>query len=358
MAIPATRPAADYACRMNTHSTFLLRSDGKRWLPLVFTAGLAMLAAFPLAAAEPAVTPAPVPAATAPSPAPATTPADNAANPTATTVPAAAGPATINPPAPASAVPSPEPSRWLQSFPLAQRRSIGTGPTLRAVALYPPRRLWRGELLLIPAGGNAVHQQGPLLALADRLAAAGWRCWVSAREPPPEPTSLPGSAPLPSTDELTALLALIAAEPAPADAAPVSAGALPRFLLAQRDAAALAWQLAGGEQAEFAGLVLLAAGPLSDSAPKQPVLDVQLPGQARDVAAAATLRQRHWQHLPQYQQQTLPTSARVPVTDWLGNHIDGWLRKIAATPADDAGQDAEMKQQMTAPPAATAGAKP
>lgn len=339
---------------MTTCSVLLRRRAGKRLLLLVLlTAGLAVLPALPLSAAEPAVTPAPVPATANPTPALAPAPTANSANP-AGTEPAA--PTATGSSPPASAIASPEQSRWLQSFPPAQRRSIGSGQTFRAVALYPPRRHWRGELLLLPAGGNAVHQQGPLLALADKLATAGWRCWVSAREP--DPAMPPGSAALPSTDELTALLALMAAEPAPADAAPISAGALPRFLLAQRDAAALAWQLAGTEQTNFAGLVLLAAGPLSDSAPKQPVLDVQLPGQAREVAAAAKMRQQHWQHLPQYQQQTLPTSARIPVTDWLGNSIDGWLRKIAATPAASGGQDATMKQQMTAQPTAATDAKP
>lgn len=341
---------------MNTHSDFLARGDRKRCLLAVPTmALLATLATQSLSAAEPAVTPAPVPAPASPAaaqaPAPATPSTATEPIPAATpTAPTITSPTSVNA--------APAPSRWLESFPLAQRRSIGSGQNVRAVALYPPRRHWRGELLLIPAGGNAVHQQGPLLALAAKLAAAGWRCWVSAREPQADPNQPPGLAMLPSTDELTALLALITAEPAPADAAPISTGALPRFLLAQRDAAALAWQLAGMEQSDFAGLVLFAAGPLTDTAPKQPVLDVQLPGQAREVAVAAKLRQQHWQHLPQYQQQALPTSARIPITDWLGNNIDGWLRKIATASATGAGQDAEMKQQLTAQPAAGTGTKP
>jgi len=341
-----------------------------RYLPLLWAATITVFADAKVCAAEPTVSPSAI-SPTTPLPTPVT------AAP-ATPAPNTTSPGTASPNTEVSTPPATTDSAWQQSFPAERRRQLGAGAASRTLILWPPLTIWRGEVVLVPGAGNAVHYQGPLLALAERLARTGWRCWLLAaaagttQSPPDGSAASPNSTSLATSlatsvwpslstalqpTELTALQTLISAEPAPTDATAERKGKLPRFLLAQADAAALAWTEAGSEKTDFTGLVLLGAQQLADHAPKKPVLELQLAAQARYVAAAAQARQQRWQHLSQYHQQTLLTSLRRPTTPWLGNVVDGWLRKISKQslmPVDNTlkkkltGQeDNEMRRIMT-----------
>lgn len=258
---------------------------------------------------------------------------------------------------PATAISQPTESIWANSFPVSQRRALTGVIPASPVIVWQPRRYWRGDLLLIPGAGNAASGRSPLLALAERLSAGGWRCWLLARETVAAADSyLPTTAPL-TPEQLQALQRLLDAEPAPADAPrwqePTgrNRNAAPlRFLLAEADAGERIWSMAGSA-GEFAGYLLLGLGSLpptlAEQAPKAPVLELHIAAEARDVPRAAQQRQQRWQHLPNYQQQVLLTAARHPVPPWLGNAIDGWLRKQATSLGTAAESDA-LKRQMTA----------
>lgn len=262
----------------------------------------------------------------------ATTPAPATA--TATTAPTSTEPAV---------------SDWLASFPASQRRQLTPE---QAMVIWPPLRLWRGELILLPAAGNAVHSQGPLLQLAEQLSERGWRIWLLARERPRQTEQTlepaPGRAPSLTDNDLQAMLQAVQQEPAPTGVDAASSAPLPRFVLAQHDAARSIWPLVTGNAASYGGFVLLSATTVPEQAPVQPVLELHMAAEAGDVPRAARERQRRWQHLPHYQQQVLLTSQRHPIPAWLVNSIDGWLRKtaLAATvaPADDS-----LRRQMAAP---------
>jgi hypothetical protein len=275
---------------------------------------------------------------------PAAVDAQDAATVQDTTTPAAA------PANGAAASTETEQSDWLRSFPASQRRQLTPE---HAVLVWPPLRLWRGELILLPAAGNAVHSQGPLLQLAEQLRERGWRIWLLARERPnptrpPQAEQAPGQAPPLTDTELQAVLALVKKEPTPAGVDAVGEAPLPLFVLAQHDAASGIWPLVTGSAASIGGVVLLSATAVPDQAPAQPVLELHMAAEAREVPAAARERQRRWQHLPQYQQQVLLTSQRHPIPAWLANSIDGWLRKTALTAAT-APTDNSLRRQMAAP---------
>lgn len=224
------------------------------------------------------------------------------------------------------------------------------------MVIWPPLRLWRGELILLPAAGNAVHSQGPLLQLAEQLSERGWRIWLLARERPRQTEQTlepaPGPAPAVSNNDLQnllqTLLPTLQQEPAPTGVDAASTAPLPRFVLAQHDAASGIWPLVSGNAASYGGFVLLSASAVPEQAPVQPVLELHMAAEAADVPHAARERQRRWQHLPHYQQQVLLTSQRHPIPAWLVNSIDGWLRKTAlaasVAPADDS-----LRRQMAAP---------
>ena len=262
-------------------------------------------------------------------------------------VPAAATPAaTTNSAAGAEAAQS----AWLASFPASQRRQLAPN---QPVLIWPPLRQWRGELILLPAAGNAVHSQGPLLQLAESLRERGWRIWLLARERPnprlpAQAEQAPDRAPPLTETDLQAMLALVKKESAPADVEAVAEAPLPLFVLAQHDAATSIWPLVSGSAATIGGFVLLSATTVPDQAPAQPVLELHMAAEAREVPAAARERQRRWQHLPQYQQQVLLTSQRHPIPAWLVNSIDGWLRKTVLA-SETAPPDDSLRRQMAAP---------
>ncbi|NQD36908.1 hypothetical protein HPT27_07700 [Permianibacter sp. IMCC34836] len=192
-----------------------------------------------------------------------------------------------------------------------------------------------------------------MLELAERLARSGWRCWLLARESKPADNAVIGKAAPLQAATLSAVQELIGGEPAPTDVQPEQPGKLPQFLLAQADAAEVAWAEANAASSRFTGIILLGAEQLPEQAPKQSVLELQIAEQSRHVAAAARARQLRWQTLPQYQQQTLLSSSKLPVTAWLGNAIDGWQRKIASQQQTLASDDS-LKRQMTAQPGSNA----
>ncbi len=290
--------------------------------------------------------------------------------PTPTTAPApVSGPAPTSGSAPA-ATPAEQQSAWLASFPPAQRRSLASGPAQQAVILWLPEMPWRGDIVLLPGASNAAHFNGPLLSLPARLAQAGWRCLLLAREPnrtsstadstltaatEPQPTMAApattiGRATPTTQTELQALLNVLAAEPVPTERAENATTQAPLFLLTQADSGELAWAEAVAADSRFAGIVMLGTEQLPEAlrnqAPVRPLLELQFRQQGRHVANAAQSRQQRWQQLPTYQQQTLIASPATPIDRWLGNTIDGWLRKISLQ--QPAATDDSLKRQMTA----------
>ena len=293
----------------------------------------------------------------------------SAAEPAPTTTTPASAPATSTSAAVETASP------WLASFPPAQRRSLGSGANQQHLILWSPEAPWRGDILLIPGISNAAHFNSPMLKLAARLSQAGWRCLLLAREPgqplpaatdlssaatstqaasPSDPqaiTTTVGRARTLTSSELQALLTVLGSEPAPTERAEQLASTdAPRFLLTQADSGELGWAEAAAADSRFAGIVLLGTEQLPDAlstqAPARPLLELQFRQQGRHAASAVQNRQQRWQRLPTYQQQTLIASPATPIDRWLGNTIDGWLRKISLQ--QTASTDDSLKRQMTA----------
>ena len=303
----------------------------------------------------------------------------SAAEPASTTTTPASAPASTQnatvPPATSTSAAVETASPWLASFPPAQRRSLGSGTNQQHLILWSPEAPWRGDILLIPGISNAAHFNSPMLKLAARLSQAGWRCLLLAREPgqplpaatdlssaatstqaasasdPQAITTTVGRARTLTSSELQALLTVLGSEPTPTERAEQLASTdAPRFLLTQADSGELGWAEAAAADSRFAGIVLLGTEQLPDAlstqAPARPLLELQFRQQGRHAASAVQNRQQRWQRLPSYQQQTLIAGPATPIDRWLGNTIDGWLRKISLQ--QTASTDDSLKRQMTA----------
>ncbi len=266
----------------------------------------------------------------------------SAAEPAPAISPAPTTPAAANPTAATTTSASATESPWLQSFPAEKRRPLTGYPGADTLLLWPPVTPWRGDLLLLPGPANSGRGASLLLPVADRLAEAGWRCWLLPRE---------HAGPLAADTTLTAVLAVIRAEPAPANkAAGVAKPGL--FLLAEADAATLALSNSAQQASAIAGTVLLTPNfpDASDTAPPtRPVLEIDRLPQTAAQRDAQIARSQRWQQQGQYQFHRLMLPAQADSSRWLSRVVDGWLRKTGEAAGQTAADD-PLKKQMTAQP--------
>jgi hypothetical protein len=228
----------------------------------------------------------------------------------------------------------------LQSFPLEKRRPLAGYPGADALLLWPPITPWRGDVLLLPGPANSGRGASLLLPVADRLAQAGWRCWLLPRE---------HAGPLAADNTLDAVLAVIRAEPAPASRA-AGVGKPGLFLLAESDAATLALSSSEQQPGAIAGTILLTpnfADNAETAPPTRPVLEIDRLPQSPAQRDAQTARSQRWQQQGNYQFHRLLLPAQADSSRWLSRVVDGWLRKTGEAAGKTASDD-KLKKQMTA----------
>ncbi len=254
--------------------------------------------------------------------------------------PAPAPPASTTEPATTAAAPAAGTSAWLASFPADRQRPVTDFAGANALLLWRPVAPWRGDVLLLPGPANSGRATSLLLPLADRLAAAGWRCWLLPREQPD---------PIPADSNLATVFSVIRAEPPPASRAEgVNKPGL--FLLAEADTASLALTSNRQQASAIAGTVLLVPTfpqQTDIEPPAQPVLEVDRQPTTPAQLQARKSRSQRWAQQAHYQFHPWVLPAQADASQWLARVIDGWLRKTSLATEQASGNSAQ-KKDMTA----------